>query len=765
MKQRLAIILVWGLFILGCAAILLQGPKIQSDLGQFLPGSASDTSTGPGLLLDTLRDSPASRVILLALSGAPDQQLADSAKKLASALAATPHFQHILGTDNTLPQAEQELLFRHRYLLNPSQFDEATLKRALQQRLKEMALGTPLEHQQLRRDPTAVHRQTLQRLVDHHGPQRHLGVWFSENRAHALLLLYSASPAFALDQQQAAIEAIHHAFKKTAAPGVELLISGPPLFAVESRERIREGSQQLTLWASLGVALLLLFAYRSPVATLLIALPLFSGIVAGAATVVLLFGQLHGIALAFGITLIGLTVDYPIHLFSHGGNQSAARRIWPTLRLGMFTSAVGFCALVFSEFQGLAQMGLFAISGIIVAAVVTRWLLPALQATEYQLHPSLTPLINLTLIVSRQRNLRWLAPLLLVISLSVVALQGGDLWEAELNRLSPIPAAQLEQDRALRERFNAAEPGQLLLLQNNNLERLLQQSETLSAQLEQAQVNGVLDNFDTPSHYLPSIQQQQQYRNALPDSESLRENLATAKEGLPFREGLFQPFIDDVDAAKGLSPLTPASLDGTITGIRLGSLLRRHGDGWYALVTLGGIHDQAAIARIASSAGVQYIDIPQQAAQLVSHYRDEALYLVGIGSLMILLLLTISLRGVRRLLRVILPVFTAIALTTALLILLGESLSLFHLASLLLVLGIGLDYGLFFDHCQNAGSGCHRTLGALLICNLTTLLVFGLLAASPLPVLHAIGLTVSLGVLSTLLLTLTAGNLKAETMV
>ncbi|MCW8918359.1 MAG: MMPL family transporter [Gammaproteobacteria bacterium] len=766
MKQRLAIILVWGLFILGCAAILLQGPKIQSDLGQFLPGDASDAGAGAvtGLLLDTLRDSPASRVILLGLSGAPDQQLADSAKQLASALGATPHFQHILGTDNTMPESEQALLFRHRYLLNPAQFDELTLKQALQQRLKELALGTPLDHHQLRRDPTAVHRQTLQRFIDHTGPQRHLGVWFSADRKHALLLLHSTAPAFALDPQQAAIEAIRHAFEKTAAPGVELLISGPPLFAVESRKRIREGSQQLTLWASLGVALLILFAYRSPTATLLIALPLFSGIVAGAAAVVLLFDQLHGIALAFGITLIGLTVDYPIHLFSHGGNQRAAVRIWPTLRLGMLTSAVGFCALVFSGFQGLAQMGLFAISGIVVAAVVTRWLLPALQATEYQLHPSLTPLINLTLGISRQQNLRWLAPLLLVVSLGVVTLQGENLWETRLNRLSPIPAAQLEQDRQLRARFNAAEPGQLLLLQSHNLERLLQQTETLSAQLEQAQVGGLLDNFDSPSRYLPSHQRQLRHRDALPDSTSLQANLSRASEGLSFREGLFQPFIDDIAAAKSLQPLGPESLDGTLTGIRLGSLLRRHGDGWYALVTLGGIHNPTAIARIASDSGARYIDIPQQASQLVAHYRDEALHLIGIGGLLILLILAVALRGIIRLVRVALPVFTAIALTTALLTLLGESLSLFHLASLLLVMGIGLDYGLFFDHCQNAGGGCSRTLGALLICSLTTLLVFGLLALSPLPVLHAIGLTVSLGVFSTLLLTLTAGNTKTRAM-
>jgi predicted exporter len=691
--------------------------------------------------------------------------LAEAAKKLSTALAATPHFQHILGADNALPEEEQALLFRYRYLLTPALLDEASLKAALQQRLKELSLGTPLNHQQLRRDPTAQHRQTLQQLISDNGPPRHLGVWFSADHEHALLLLHSAAPAFALDQQQAAMEAIQQAVARLLPPQLQLVMSGPPLFAVESRKRIRESSQQLTLWASLGVVLLILLAYRSPLATLLVALPLFSGILAGAATVVLFFGQLHGIALAFGITLIGITVDYPIHLFSHGGHRGAAERIWPTLRLGVLTSVLGFSALLLSEFQGLAQMGLFAISGILAAAAVTRWVLPALQTREYQLHPSLDPLIRVTLQATQWLQLRWLTPLLLVCAISYLSQQGKTLWEARLNHLSPIPASQLEQDQQLRQRLHAAEPGQLLLLQEPSLEGLLQRTESLSAQLAQAQKDGVLDNFTTPTSILPSRKQQQQYRDALPDSASLSASLTAASRGLPFRDDLFQLFLNDVSAARELQPLTPELLNGTITGLRLDSLLRQYEEGWYALITLGGITDTEAIAHLATSSGARYIDVPTQAAQLVEHYRNEALGLVGVGVVLILLLLSLSLRSVTRLLCVALPVFTAMAVTTALLALLGERLSLFHLASLLLVLGIGLDYGLFFDRCRIEGDGCNRTIGALLICSLTTLLVFGLLAFSPLPVLHAIGLTVTLGVVLTLFLTMINGGGKTAAMV
>lgn len=755
MNRRTPILLGWGLFILLSILVLMQGPEVQSDLGQFLPKNAKD---GPDLLLDTLRDSPASRLLLVDLSGAPAQELAEAARSISTTLASSPHFQHVLGADSRISREEQDLLFKYRYMLHPTDFNESTLRESLQQRLKEIALGAPLDHQQLRADPTAQYRQVLQHLISNGGPDRHLGVWFSDDREHAMLLLHSAYPAFAMDEQEQALAAVDNAFSRLEMPQLKLVVTGPPLFAVESRERIRGGAQQLTIWASLGVTLLIFIAYRSPAATLLVAMPLFSGIVAGATAVVLLFGQLHGIALAFGITIIGITVDYPIHLFSHGGRQYAAQRIWPTLRLGVVTTAIGFSTLLFSDFQGLTQMGLFAISGILVAAVVTRWVLPVLPSTEHTIHSSLMPLINSTLFAARRIRLGRLLPLLMLLSVAYAVQQGDDLWESQINRLSPIPAAQLEQDRVLRDRLHAAEPGQLLVIQGDNLEALLQQSEVLVEQLEAAQKNQVLKHFNAPSRYLPSRKRQLEYRQALPESEELIPQLTAASQGLAFRPGVFQPFIKDTIEAKALEPLNIDSLSGTITGLRLNSLLRRHEGGWYALITLGGVTDEEAVTRIASTTGARYLDVPREASEMVKHYRDEALQLTGLGVILILLVLALSLRAAGRLFRVALPVFSAIAVTAATLSLLGEQLSLFHLASLLLVLGIGLDYGLFFDRCQNAGGDCSRTTGALLICCSTTLLVFGLLAASPLPVLHAIGLTVSLGVLSTLLFTLGSGT-------
>src|SRR6202041_2629909 len=128
-------------------------------------------------------------------------------------------------------------------------------------------------------------------------------------------------------------------------------------------------------------------------------MPVASGALMGVAAVAMGFGAVHGITLGFGITLIGESVDYSIYFFV----SSCSRRLgetaspgwqrtwWPTIRLGMLTSVCGFASLLPSGFPGLAQLGLYSITGLVAAALVTRYVLPALLPRDFVIH-DVTPL-------------------------------------------------------------------------------------------------------------------------------------------------------------------------------------------------------------------------------------------------------------------------------------------------------------------------------------------------------------------------------------
>jgi predicted exporter len=135
---------------------------------------------------------------------------------------------------------------------------------------------------------------------------------------------------------------------------------------------------------------------------------------------------------------------------------------------------------------------------------------------------------------------------------------------------------------------------------------------------------------------------------------------------------------------------------------------------------------------------------------MVSLYRNETLRLLGWGVLAIGLVLLAGLRAPVTVLRVMLPIGSAIVVVAASLHALGERFSLFHIASFLLVIGLGLDYALFFNRRDGTQAERGRTIYGLVVCSTTTILVFGVLALSQIPVLRAIGLTTALGSLACL---------------
>jgi predicted exporter len=147
----------------------------------------------------------------------------------------------------------------------------------------------------------------------------------------------------------------------------------------------------------------------------------------------------------------------------------------------------------------------------------------------------------------------------------------------------------------------------------------------------------------------------------------------------------------------------------------------------------------------------QLVDLKQVSSDMVDGFRREALSQAGWGAGLVLLLLAIGLRSTRRALRVALPAGAALILTAAALVFVGERLGVFHLVALLLVLGIGLNYALFFERDAVDADERSRTRLALAVCSVSTIITFGFLALSATPVLHAIGTTVALGAVLALL--------------
>jgi predicted exporter len=252
-------------------------------------------------------------------------------------------------------------------------------------------------------------------------------------------------------------------------------------------------------------------------------------------------------------------------------------------------------------------------------------------------------------------------------------------------------------------------------------------------------------------------------QESLPATSDLRANLQKALDGLPIRLERLEPFLRDVEEARNQPLLTRKELEGTSLVTGVDALLLNDGGRWSALLPLrvpstvaidvGRVH--SAISKAALGEGVEAVvlDIKAEVDRLYSSYLSEVVRLSLAGFAGIVLLLLIFLRSPLRVLRVVAPLALAVLTVAACLVLLGQRLTLLHLIGMLLIVAVGSNYALFFDRRSNYGEAdsVPLTLASLVVANAATVLGFGVLGFSSVPILAALGSTVAPGAFLALL--------------
>jgi len=384
-----------------------------------------------------------------------------------------------------------------------------------------------------------------------------------------------------------------------------------------------------------------------------------------------------------------------------------------------------------------------------VAGFSTRYLLPHLLPAQVRDVAGMPWLVRARQWVDRLPRPRWVPLLVAVATVLMLAFAPGPFWQNNLAALTPLPNDLLLRDARLREALGAPDVRYLLLIQAPTEQGVLATSERLEPAIDALVARHAVDAIELPSKYLPSEAIQRARQARLPDRAALQTSLAKALDGLPFRQDLFAPFVDDVETARAAPLLTPERYARSPLGQRLAAMLMHRGDHWLGLGTVSGVHDVAAIEAMAAAQGrgnVRLLDMKGAAESLVAAYRVRILQALGVATLLLVLTITLSLRSVRRAWHVLAPMTLATFLVLAVERMAGIEISLFHLIALILAGGLGLHYALFFERETGDPAEQRRTLHATLVCVASALLVFGMLAWASIPVLRAIGLTVSLGV-------------------
>ena len=733
--------------------------KMSSDLGVFFPASRTPTEK---VLIKLLGKGATSKLLFVSISGGEEQQLREKNKALAARLRGSIYYARVLNGEHSINETDRDLIFKYRYLVAPLDIEHAFsvpgLQQALEARLRGLASSTAaFEKSFLVNDPVGASKLFIDQLLDSQdeaGPLRIDNVWMSRDRQRSLMILEMQADMFDVEGQAAAVAALKSEFGAINDSALTLSTTGPGAFAVETRDTIAADVRLLTVLAVVCVVSFLFLAFRSFLFLFLVTVPLVLGVVIAIASVLLVFGSIHGVTLAFGITLTGVAVDYPIHLVSQmPGSQSRARvhvkRIWPTLRLGVITTTIAYASLVFSDFEGLTQLGIFTVTGLLTAAAVTRWLLPHIMPTRVAVGHGMQQWHGLLERLGRKApQARIWMTLLVIFASAYLILLDRPLRDNRLDSLSPIPEQRRAADRSLRRDLGMWSGAKLIAIMAPDAESALRTSEELIPLLNRYVQREWLTDFDAAAQYLPSKHLQLRRQSQLPAELPLRQRLGDALQGLPFRRDIFDPFIIDVEQTKKIQPVTLETLRDTNLVPLLSPLLFELDGKWIAPVLLHGVKDSERVAQLAAErddVSIIYLDLKRASDEVMQAAMSHVLRLLAWGAVFIYLVLAFNFKDVRKPLYILAPTIASVIVVTAILAMGQIQLTVFHLVSLLLVVGLGLDYALFFNRLTQSADEWATTFKALWVCCITTVLVFSMLLLSHTPPLQAVGLTVSIG--------------------
>lgn len=545
--------------------------------------------------------------------------------------------------------------------------------------------------------------------------------------------------AQALEQAAAAAQ-VH-------APGLKVLRGGVPLHA-EAAAAQAHGEVNTIGWGSLAAVMALMWlAFRSLKPLALTAASLLIGVTVAASVTILCFGEIHLVTLIFGSSLIGVAEDYGIHYFSARQAQprvpspSLMQGLLPGLLLALATSVLGYLVLGLAPFPGLRQMAVFSATGL-AATFVTAWAwFPWLDRGAAPRATALATRVAASLPHWprwRANKVGWSAAAM------VIALLGGGALtlraQDDLRQLQGGAPERMLEQRQLSSLLGLPSPLQWFLVTGESPEQVLQREEALTQRLAGLVSEGRLQGWRAVSDWLPSAARQQADAALTGPLETAVVAELGRRLGEPLQRAAMAPAPLTLEAWWASEVSRPAR------SLWLGDV----GSDKASVVMLRGAFGPADLPALAAAAqglpGVRWVDRTADTSALLARYRMTMGWLLLLGHVVVggALLWRFG----RSAWRAWLPTVLATGLTLSGLALLSQPLQLFHVLALLLLLGVGIDYGVFLlEHPDDGGAWLAVIVGAL-----STALSFGLLGLSALPALRAFGVTVLTGLAWVLLL-------------
>lgn len=554
---------------------------------------------------------------------------------------------------------------------------------------------------------------------------------------------------------------------KQAKPGLVVAKSGVPFHSYESSDRAKSEIAWISGVSIVLILLLLLYVFRSSlpiVATLsTIAIAIFTAL----AFTWYVFGNIHVFTLVFGTSIIGVSIDYAVHFFVHWktGVRNVRSSIIKGLLLGFLTTELSYIALTFAEFSLLRQMAVFSIVGLLSAFLTITLLFHAVFensivssdcSTTKSVPANLPTQFPKVFLNAYAKFPKW--GIRLMFALFILALLPGLILlhiHTDIGNFYTMNE-EIKASEALTSKLNnlGIAPSYFIVEGNDGIE-VLENEEQLTERLANAEKEGLVKSYLAVSNIIPSESNQQKtysdFRKIIYGNTGILK-VMLEKPG-SYLTSNARDYLTEIGVENDSAIIAsfnsnawlntwdslPQSLNSLLQMLWIGHI----GDKYYSAVLPLHVSDKFDAQKIAEGLpGVHVVNKMQNINNALTKISHVSLKLVGYAYAVVFFILVFvyKFKDAVRIIRA--PVLASL-FATSVFGYAGIEFNFFAIVGVILTLGIGIDYALFF---KEGGRQNLTTTLAIMLSAMTTIISFGSLACSAFVPVHTFGLAVLLGI-------------------
>lgn len=547
---------------------------------------------------------------------------------------------------------------------------------------------------------------------------------------------------------------------------------GAALIAVANARQIKQDIVTTTAVALTVLMLIIMLYYRRFYIPVLLFIPTVFGVLLATTALYFLKDTISAISLSIGAILLGVTIDYALHILTHYKHNSDVetlyRDITRPLVMSSTTTAVAFLCLLFVHSEALRDLGIFAAVAVIASALFSLVIIPHLyRPGKLSLEASVSAggkknLLDRLSAYPFERSRFLILICLVAIGVSIFTYKKVGFNE-DISRLNYVPDDIRQTEKKLEESTHLTSKSLYLVNYAGNLDSALDRSRVLAAELRKAKEAGLILDFSSPGNLLLSQAAQrykiEEWNRFWTPGKKARVEQVMASEGQKagFTADAYQSFFEllghdfQPEDHRAFLDFEALSMQDFVS----------EKEGLYSITTLVKTDEsrrEEILERFKNEPSLLVIDRQQLNETFLGNLKNDFNRLVNLSFLAVLLILFVFFRRVELVLISAIPIGLTGLVTAGVMGLLGIDLNIFSTIVCTLVFGHGVDFSIFMTSALQKEytygkdeMPLYRT--SVLLAVLTTILAIGALIFAEHPALRSISAVSLAGVFTAVLIT------------